>query len=146
MCRWGHHSSHQRWLKGAFVVQKKNTANSNKPVHTWITSVLHCLQEKLLKMWRTAEKNNRNSVWISPNASSRSSCVLHICGQSWVVCCGMGCVFLCFLWVCVCVSAYARLCICSHCTQARLVEALGGCRATPPVAAVTTVWPSALSW
>lgn len=55
------------------------------------------------------------------------------------------CVFLYYLWVYVCVTVYAHAtqCICDCVCS---VEAFVCCRAALPVAVVTTVWPSALSW
>lgn len=119
------------------------TQSSTRQVNTLIISLLHCLLKNV--NMKKAERNKRNCVCNSPNASNLSSCLLHICGGLWVVCRRMGCVFLYFLWVYICVHVYAHVLV--HTTQSvYLVEGFICRWASLPVAVVTMAWPSALSW
>lgn len=70
-------------------------------------------------------------------------CCISVVGCGW--CVAEWAVFLYFLWVYICVYVYSR--VCTHSTLCmRLVEGFILWRAALPVAVVTTMWPSALSW
>lgn len=132
-----------------FIVGK--IPNSKMQLNTLIWLFQFCSAcerpaKKKKKMWIKAERNKRNSVCVCvcktpQKASNLSSCVLHSCGQLWVVCvkeCSVCFLYFLLVYNCVyaCVMYTHTHCICA-CVCVCLAEGFTCWWAALPVAPVT---------
>ena len=70
----------------------KKVSRKKRQELTLLSFDLRCLEKRKWKNLEGKKENrtnrqNKETVWNSPDACSRFCCVLHFCGHMWVVCC-----------------------------------------------------------